>query len=100
MGRLEVFIGGRDVVGSMSMGGKSDMVDQGWVGVVMMGLPGDEHSENDPDRPEVGGNCNGFGRVGRVLRDLRYGLSNETKGDDGMVVVAKREKRVRLTTLD
>jgi hypothetical protein len=26
---LEVFIGGRDVVGSMSMGGKSDMVDQG-----------------------------------------------------------------------
>jgi hypothetical protein len=29
VGRLEVFIGGRDVVGSMSMGGKSDMVDQG-----------------------------------------------------------------------
>jgi hypothetical protein len=83
-----VFIGGRDVVGSMSMGGKSDMVDQGWVGVVMMGLPGDVHSENDPDRPEVGGIGNGSRRL---LRSLRDGLSNETKGDGGMVVVAKRE---------
>jgi hypothetical protein len=55
---------------------------------VMMGLPGDVHSENDPDRPEVGGIGNGSRRL---LRSLRDGLSNETKGDGGMVVVAKRE---------
>jgi hypothetical protein len=55
----------------------------------MMGLPGDGHSENDPDRPEVGGIGNGSRRV---LRNLRDGLSNDMKGDDGMVVeVAKRE---------
>lgn len=96
MGRLEVFIGGRDVVGSMSMGGKSDMVDQGWVGMVMMGLPGNELSENDPDRPKVGGICNGFGEV---LRNLRDGLSNDMKGNewDGG---GGGQKRVRLTTLD
>jgi hypothetical protein len=31
---------------------------------------------------------NGFGKV---LLNLRYGLSSDMKGDDGMVVVAKRE---------
>jgi hypothetical protein len=57
----------------------------------MMGLPGNEHSESDPDRPEVGGIDNRYGSR-RVLHNLRYGLSNDLKGDDGMVVeVAKRE---------
>lgn len=58
------------------------------VGVVMMGLPGDVYRENDPDRSKVGGICNGSRRV---LRELREGLSSDMKGDDGIVVVVKRE---------
>jgi hypothetical protein len=42
----------------------------------MMGLPGNEHSENNPDRPEVGGIGNGFGRV---LLNLSCYLSNDMK---------------------
>jgi hypothetical protein len=71
----------------MSMGGKSDMVDQGWVGVMMMGYRWIVTVKSILIARKSVWIGNGSRRV---LRNLRDGLSNDLKGDDGMVV-AKRE---------